>query len=224
MKAALRKAEPLCTGKHVRIHTDNTTTLLTIQNKGSARSPPCNDLAREILVFCEKREITLTMAFCPGVDNTMADEASRQFKDSGEWAINPDVLSTLLVEEGGGQVVIDIDLFASSLNRKCVRYVAWGYDPNAFAIDAFSLDWSGLDALIFPPFSVIPRVLQKIRKERPRGLLILPHWTTQPWFNAARTLPRRAEKRIAVDRNTLCRRPDESHPCAGRMSLWILTL
>ena len=63
----------------------------------------------------------------------------------------------------------EIDLFASRLNAQFTRYVAYRPDPGAVAIDAFSLDWSTLKFYAFPPFSVIPAVLKKIKKARRRG-------------------------------------------------------
>ena len=34
----------------------------------------------------------------------------------------------------------------------------------------------------FPPFSIIPKVLQKIQAEEATGLLVVPCWLTQPWW------------------------------------------
>ena len=34
----------------------------------------------------------------------------------------------------------------------------------------------------FPPFSVLGRVLSKIKMEQASGILVLPLWPTQPWF------------------------------------------
>ena len=41
----------------------------------------------------------------------------------------------------------DIDLFASHINHQFPKYVSLRPDPEAFAIDAFSLDWSNLNFL-----------------------------------------------------------------------------
>lgn len=35
---------------------------------------------------------------------------------------------------------------------------------------------------IFPPFSIIPRILQKIEEDQAQALMIVPLWATQPWF------------------------------------------
>ena len=57
----------------------------------------------------------------------------------------------------------EIDLFAPRLNHQCSTYVSYRPDPEALAIDAYSLDWSNLNLYAFPPFSVIPTVLNKLK-------------------------------------------------------------
>ena len=62
-------------------------------------------------------------------------------------------------------------------------YVAWKPDPSAWAIDAFTLNWSDYSlSYCFPPFSLIGMVLQKFQLDRARVILIVPHWTTQFWY------------------------------------------
>ena len=56
------------------------------------------------------------------------------------------------------------------------NYVAYRTNPDAFAIDAFSLDWSFLKFYEFPPFSVI----YKTQDDQAEGLCVVSNWTTQP--------------------------------------------
>ena len=77
----------------------------------------------------------------------------------------------------------DIDLFASCINAQLSRYFSWRPDPNAVAIDAFNMQWENIQAYAFPPFSLIPCLLQKIRRHKARLLLIAPIWPTQAWFS-----------------------------------------
>lgn len=79
----------------------------------------------------------------------------------------------------------DIDLFASRINHLFPKYVSYRLDPDAFAIDAFSLQWSHLYFNAFPPFSVIPAVLSKIHQERTQGVVVLPDWSAQSWYPKA---------------------------------------
>ena len=73
----------------------------------------------------------------------------------------------------------EIDLFASRMNTQFPKYVSFKPDPSAFAMDAFTLDWSNIMFYAFPPFSVIPAVLSKIVAEKATGVCILPDWPTQ---------------------------------------------
>ena len=51
----------------------------------------------------------------------------------------------------------DIDLFASSRNRKCRKYASFKPDCRAFAVNAISLTWSDYFAYIFCPFSILKK-------------------------------------------------------------------
>ena len=44
------------------------------------------------------------------------------------------------------------------------------------------MNWSGYKFYAFPPFSLLPKCLQKIRQDRAHGILIAPLWPTQTWF------------------------------------------
>ncbi len=78
--------------------------------------------------------------------------------------------------------VPDIDLFPSRINKQIDCNASWLPDPDASFIDAFSELWSGYYSYIFPPFSIIARVLRKLCQEHATAILIYPHWPTQAWF------------------------------------------
>ena len=46
----------------------------------------------------------------------------------------------------------DIDLLASRIDKQYKKYVSYRPDPDAIAINAFSLDWANFKILCFPPF------------------------------------------------------------------------
>ena len=77
--------------------------------------------------------------------------------------------------------VPDIDLFASRLNFQTRRYVSWFPYQGAFAVDAFSLSWKYFRPYMFPPFSVIGRVLHKLKPEEVLDeIFIATLWPTAP--------------------------------------------
>ena len=68
------------------------------------------------------------------------------------------------------------------LNYQLKPFVSWRPDPEAMAIDAFSLDWREQYFYAFPPFSLINRVLHKVEQDQSQGIIIVPMWNTQVWF------------------------------------------
>ncbi len=173
----LKACEDKISDKCVLLMIDNTTAIAYLNHMGG-KQDHLNKLAREIWQWCLNKNIWVSAAHLPGVENVEADYESRHFNDRCEWSLDKGIFHRLIEIYGRPE----IDLFASRLNAKCHRYVAWQRDPQAEFIDAFSRPWTNLYAYIFPPFSLIGRVLQKIKKDQTEALVIVPCWPTQPWF------------------------------------------
>ena len=77
---------------------------------------------------------------------------------------------------------LNLDLFASRLNKQLDNYVSWNPDPECKFVDAFSINWKPYKFYAFPPFSLVSRCLQKIQRDQATGILIVPLWPTQAWF------------------------------------------
>ena len=180
LKAILLGLQSLCQTNSVviKVFTDNTTALAYVKHMGGVKSERCNEVAQEIWEWCEDRNIRLTVAHIPGVENTLADFKSRHFADNLEWTLSEKNFDRVV--ESFGQP--EIDLFATRLNNKVEKYVSWSPDPGAVAIDAFTVNWSSKFFYAFPPFRCVGRVIQKILQEGAQGILIVPWWPTQPWW------------------------------------------
>ena len=163
---------------HIKVMSDNTTAIAYINNMGGIKSPQCNTMAKTIWTWCRSRSIWITAAYIPGLDNTEADTASRKFNEATEWMLSTNVFRSITSEFG----MPSVDLFASSLNKQFDKYVSWKPDPDAVAIDAFSCDWNNEFFYIFPPFSLVGKVLQKLEVNKSHAILVAPVWTTQPWY------------------------------------------
>ena len=72
--------------------------------------------------------------------------------------LNPDIPSDALDRL---DVKPEIDLFASRLNHQFPRYISYKPDPDAEAVNAFTMSWSDVTFYAFPPFCIIPSVVQK---------------------------------------------------------------
>ena len=78
---------------------------------------------------------------------------------------------------------VSIDLFATSQNHSCSIYFSPYHDHNALGMDTLLQNWNGWQAYAFPPWSLIPAVLKKLRSAS--GVLqtiIAPYWPQRPWF------------------------------------------
>ena len=175
---------PLC-HTHIRIMSDNITTVSAITHMGTSHSRHCNSIARDIWLWAMNKNIWLSAAHIPGKINYEADRASRRHDHSMEWMLQRSLFLSILTHY---DYMPTIDLFASRINKQLVNYVSFKPDPDAKAVDAFTFTWSNLKFYAFPPFSVIQRVMQKIKQDKARGIVILPDWPTQSWYPMMRRL------------------------------------
>lgn len=162
-------------GIHVKIYSDNSTTVNYINAMGGVHSRECHAIAKDIWQWCIDKQIWLTAAHIPGTKNVEADRQSRYFSDNKEWMIRSDIFQQITDLWGEPS----IDLFASRLNHQVSCYVSWKPDPGAAFIDAFSITWDKHFFYAFPPFSLIARCLQKAQTDCAEGLIIVPMWPTQ---------------------------------------------
>jgi len=156
--------------QHVRIMCDNTTAMSYINNMGGMQSVSCDSLAGRIWAYAISKKFWISAAFIPGKQNTTADKFSRVFHDNTEWMLNPLLFKKIC----DIAYTPEIDLFASRINKQIDKYVSWHPDPEATAIDAFSLTWDCSTLYMFPPFSIITRVTKKIREDQATGILVVP--------------------------------------------------
>lgn len=68
----------------------------------------------------------------------------------------------------------NIDIFANRCNRKCERFVSRLPDPDAFAVDAFTLCWNSLFFYASLSFILIPQVLKKVISDGAEGIVVVP--------------------------------------------------
>ena len=163
--------------KHVQIRSDNTCTVAYLNAMGGVKSQQCNNLAKQIWLWCIERDLWLSATHVPGCENE-ADEGSRHFNESTEWMLDKSIFRQLIHI----WKLPDIDMFASRLNYQIDQYVSWKRDPDALWVDAFSRSWFNIYFFAFPPFSLIMRCLQKIVRDTAECIIVVPLWPTQIWY------------------------------------------
>lgn len=145
---------------------------------GSIQFPKLSNLCKQIWQWCEKRRLWIFASYIASCENSLADKESRRLPSETKWELAP--LAFQKLEHTFG--CFEIDLFASSANKKCKKFISLKQDPNSYAIDSFTVIWTKYKFYAFPQFSVILRTLQKIITDRAEGLLVVPYWPTQSWF------------------------------------------
>jgi len=115
--------------KHIKIMSDNATAISYINKYGGCKSKNCNIISSDIWGICIAYGVHISAAHIPGKHNVVADIASREFRDSAEWMLNPDVFRNICETLG----TPDIDLFATRLNKQLPEYVSWLPDPGSQA-------------------------------------------------------------------------------------------
>ena len=179
MKAAYLALQQFCSSKegiHIKLYLDNTVAIKYL-NKMGGRKSLLNKLTKDIWGWCLKRRLWISVFHIPGKDNYVADRLSRKMNEDMEWSLSQEVFLDVQANLGA----LDIDLFASRDNHKLDRYVSYLPDSKAVAVNAFSLTWTN-NSFLFPPFSLLGLVLQKIQQDRATVVLVAPVFHTQPWF------------------------------------------
>ena len=161
----------------VQLFLDNSTAVAYVNKCGGTHSRQLSTIDAKIVEWCEFRKIELTASHIPGVLNSVADAESRSILDASDWVLLSERFKDLQITWP-----MEIDLFAAAWNCQLPKYVSWIPQPNATAVNAFSLNWTRLKAYAFPPFSLIPRCLGKIRRENADLILVCPFWPSQPWW------------------------------------------
>ena len=177
---ALRFFQTDCRNNQVLIASDNTSVVAYINKQGGTRSAELCALMWRILTWCHQNNVTLRARHVPGSLNVIVDGLSRRNQiQPTEWSLSPQIFKQISKLWKSPQV----DLFATSLNKKLPTYVSPIPDPQAWAVDALNIQWENLVAYAFPPTALLPKVVQKLQSQTCRMILIAPGWPTKPWWD-----------------------------------------
>ena len=179
---AVRDFLPHLRYRVVRLMCNNAVTVAYIKNEGGTRSHTLMQMTIRLLKWCDSKAITLVPVHLPGVRNIQADSLSRVGQTlTTEWTMTMESLRPVFAKWGEPQ----IDMFATFANRRLVKFVSPYPDPRAEWTDAMSMPWDKERGLLyaFPPFKMVPQVLQKIAQSP--GVQVILIAQLQPaasWF------------------------------------------
>ena len=132
----------------------------------------------------------LTQLVSSKQDQTHNQTHSREIQHSGrsiiqinkpistEWSLNQKIANAIFHMTNFPNIVF----FATCLNHRLPLYVSPIPDEKALPIDAFTMNWNHSHAYAFPPFHLIPSVLNKIRQSQCGIVLEAPLWPNRSWF------------------------------------------
>lgn len=200
---------------NILLRCDNTTAIAYINRMGSIQFPSLNKLARQIWQWCEARNIELLASYINSKQNWVADMESRRISTETEWSLSSKAFDSIQASLG----YPEIDLFASISNHKCKKYVSRLSDPGASAVDAFTLNWNKLNFYAFPPFCLILRVIHKIIQDKAEGIVVVPEWSSQPWYPLISKLKTAKPVVFSPDTSLLSSPFRKVHPLANSLTL-----
>ncbi|KZS08843.1 Uncharacterized protein APZ42_027054 [Daphnia magna] len=123
-------------GIAVRLIFDNATAVAYINHGGGTRSLTLTAIAKELVAWCEKKQIAVEAVHITGKLNVEADAESRAWSDASDWKLDAKVFRKIY------QLwPTNIDLFASPWNTQLDTFVSWKPQPGALASNAFTLNW-----------------------------------------------------------------------------------
>ena len=166
-------------GASVLLHVDNSTAVSYVNRQGGQRSSALNRAAQLLWREVLRRGGWVTAKWVPRDLNQCADLLSKASLDCWEVCLMPDTLRVIW----DTWFTPTIDLFASALCHVRPAYCSLALDPNSLG-NAFSLaKWPAVGAYAFPPTPIIATVLDRIRRDQVREIiLVVPHWTGALWW------------------------------------------
>ena len=166
-------------GKHILMRSDSMSVVTYLNKMGGTHSLFLCIATWHLLRQMQRLSCTITSTHVAGISNKVADSLSRVRIQPTEWMLNPTVAQSLFHLWDYPLV----DLFASDHNFQIQTFCSWMPSQKALQIDAFTLDWTGLNVYAFPPICLIPCVLRQIEAQPGLVILIAPCWPRRAWFS-----------------------------------------
>ena len=179
IESALKWFAPLLASSSVAVFADKSTAVSYLRNQGGTRSSFLNSIAQRILRWAEDLSVVISPQFIMENHNVLADALSRPNQILGsEWTLKQEVFRDLC-----RRWPVSIGLFATSQIHSCSLYFSPYHNHNTMGMDALLRNWNRWQAYVFPPWSLIPAGLKKLRSSSGVLLTIVaPYWPQKPWL------------------------------------------
>ena len=175
-------------GQTVLIRSDNTTTCAYINKQGGPGHWNCVHKLTTCGCGVWTTRSRSGALYIPGRLNVHADRLSWGLTvpteeqgsiDQREWSIPQEVADAVFRVLGDPHC----DLFAAACNAKLPAFYALYSGAGEVSVDSLSADWHHLFGYAFPPTVLIPRVLNKLVRDKATIILIAPRWPERVWYS-----------------------------------------
>ena len=139
---------------------DNTAVLSYLLTVGGTKNKSLIKMIKEIWIYLINNQITNTAEYHPEKLNVRAHWQSRHSKNSSAWMLQRTVFLEICNNLGHPE----IDLFASHLSHQLPQYYTCKPDPHSLETTALQQIWGQYPFYVFPPFCLIQRIFNKIRR------------------------------------------------------------
>ncbi len=168
---------PMIKGKSVQIVSDNISTVAYLNHQGGS-AKNLSDIATSIWSLAFRMDIHISARYLAGKENILADRLSR-LNPCYEWMIHPRIFHWLDTMWGPHTV----DRFATLTTTQLPRYNSRFYDPRSEGVDALAQqNWGTENNFVNPPFCMIPKIIELLKKQKAVATLITPMWPAQVWY------------------------------------------
>ena len=198
LRAAIREFD--LRGWLVILRNDATGALATLR-KGCSKSEFMQDQAMEIVTMARDNSIELLFLHAPG--KTLIAERVDKASRAGAKEVRGPAITGYLREAVWGLAaelrwIISLDLFASKENCLVPRFFARYAEADAEGVDALAqTSWFSSKCAAcgrvhretvyaFPPQALIPAFIKKASADGVRGILIVPHSVSAPYWSRLR--------------------------------------
>ena len=192
---------------------------------GSFTSELRDTITLEIFELVQMLNCQIEITYIASKANIRADFASRHFENQlTEWTLDSQSYAAIKSHKPD----ITCDLFTSHLNAKEKIFCTWSQCPGSFHVDAFTFDWNSQVCFAFPPFSLLGRCMQEIKKQNVQKIyFLIPWWPTAVWFpqmvellaDVMIVFPKSTGRKIRLPWST-----SVTHPLAMHLRLVLVTL
>ena len=165
-------------GDFVSLFLDSRTAVAFVNRQGGTRSVKLCSTALELWELVLARKGWIKATWLPRDLNQAADMLSKAAIETWEVSLSREVLEMIFSRWFSPTM----DMFASQDCHVLPRFCSWFPDKDAYARDAFSLMRWPDRCYCFPPVPLINLMLERIRRDKVRAIIVVPMWPISVWW------------------------------------------